>query len=115
MGQTGNDARSFTPWYLVTREAETEQFFPTCRMQMNTVVSRFIVLQSRHFDEDKGSECDGDTRGVKSLFNETLPGKMCRRRIGQRSLACLTPPIALAKPCAVLQNTQYFRINKRSC
>ena len=25
------------PWYLVSREAETEQFFPTCRTQMNTV------------------------------------------------------------------------------
>ena len=107
-GSTSNDARSFTPWYLV----ETEQFFPTCRTQMNTV---WPVSKGPYGPSLRSSVCVLVVFGDLFVFNVailmnyklrvlrhaafqvTFVAKRSQttcvrgRRVGQHPLDCLTP------------------------
>ena len=110
-GSTGNDTRSLAPVVLgksrgrdstsptnvsnaneYTLASEQEpvlaraQEFGVCVFWScsGRVVSRFVFFCVRHFD-DISSECDGNTRGSKSLLSKTLPGNMCAQTTYQTS------------------------------
>ena len=92
-GSKRNDAGSLIP---VVERAETEQFYPTCRTQINPV---WPVNKGPCWPGLRSSVCvlvvfatcrDGDTRSLKSTFSETLQGNICAQT------ACRTTLLGLS-------------------
>ena len=128
-GSNRNNAGIFTPWYMVSREAETEPFSPTCQTQTNTVwpvneepywpslgssvcvrdmVCHDLFSSMWPCRRPAGSEYNGDTRCYKSLSRAALASNFCAQTAYRTTpLDCLTPA-AVAKPCAVPENIILF-------
>ena len=76
-------------------------------VSFGTCCVTIYVLQCRHNDEQKAQECDGDTRGLKSLFSETIRGKTGAQTADRKTPLGLSNTNRRGEP---LRGTQKHRI-----